>query len=242
MMNHDLIAKLRKILSKTEEAGCTQEEAAAAMAKARRLMEDNEITMAEVADHGGAAEESPDTVAIYEKSRMSRDAVLAAQICNRFFFVRYCQSRRGGLSRIMFFGTPSNIETARWVFTSLMSAFDRLWSEHRRRTGTPGTERMLFCTGVYRGFKEKLEAEREVDNLAREAEMGHGGTSIVLANREKALSREFAHAHPGVRSTTMGGLKGGRSTLESGMAAGRSLNLSRPLGSNGSGGRALPGR
>ncbi|MGO9180794.1 MAG: DUF2786 domain-containing protein [Candidatus Limnocylindrales bacterium] len=45
--NEGRVAKIRKILTKTEDAGCTQEEAEAAFALATRLMAEHNLEMSD---------------------------------------------------------------------------------------------------------------------------------------------------------------------------------------------------
>jgi hypothetical protein len=51
---NDIVERIRKILAKTEEAGCTQAESEAAMAMASRLMAEHNLSMSEVTKGGEA--------------------------------------------------------------------------------------------------------------------------------------------------------------------------------------------
>lgn len=55
--NADVIDKIRKILKKTEEAGCTQQEAENAFKLASRLIAEHNLSMAEIEKEDGQADD-----------------------------------------------------------------------------------------------------------------------------------------------------------------------------------------
>src|SRR5262249_55445191 len=145
-----------------------------------------------------------------------------------------------GRVRQMFFGRAENVETARWVFTSLMTAVDHLWAEYRIASGAPGSDRKAYRVGVLEGFASKLHDQRR----AMEAERGAAGgpdVGAALATIGDGLAAAFADAPPNMRAGRFrGGPSGSHAAARAGRAAGRNLNLSRPIA--GRGPKGLPGK
>ncbi len=240
MTRDELIGKVRKILSRTEENGCTEAEAETAFALAGRLMAEHQLEMADMTAAGGPEPEgfTTEKVAEYLGRRWKSERSYAAAICRDFFGVHCYYSTFGSVSRQYFFGTPTQIEAAKWVYEGLLAAFDRLWAAHRQKTGAPGRDRLAYVLGVSHGFRARLREERR----AMEAEHDRGrsgpGTALVLANADLARQSAFEAAHPSMRTSVAYSPTGSRASYEAGKSAGRSLNLSRPLG--GSGRKGLP--
>lgn len=256
----DLIETLRKILKKTEEAGCTQEEAEAAFRMASRLCAEHNLDMAEIQ----AEEGRPDDISWLEDDacsmgRWTREHNVAFFIVKEFFFVEAIittgrQHGRAVRKTLRFFGRASNVESAKWAFNALLDAFDRLWKEYRARTGVPANERRLFVVGVAQGFtarmreeRQAVEIERDMEHQAEAAATGTpieaGGTALALRNIAQETATEFQKAHPklGSSRSNFGELRGSQSTLQDGYRAGRSLNLNRSIGGDAAGRKALPG-
>jgi hypothetical protein len=228
-----IIARLRKILSRTTEAGCTPAEAEAAFAMAGRLMAEHELTMDHVQAHGGTDEEAFTTEQGGDDvARWSSERDWAAWIVQKYFFVntfrsdRYINGRK--VIRQFFFGTPTNIETARWVYRAVLDAFDRLWADYKRATGAGRADRRAYTLGITRGFMDKLKEERRVLDAER-ALMGRTGTEIVLASADQKRTIAFEQAHKLRRRGASAPITGSRSAMDDGYRAGRDLNLARPV-------------
>jgi Protein of unknown function (DUF2786) len=89
-MNDDaeLIARIRKILARTEEAGCTKAEAEAAYALASTLMAKHNLDMAQVEYATGLDGDGwVEGVAIVSERRSTLFSMVGA-LCQEFFFVK----------------------------------------------------------------------------------------------------------------------------------------------------------
>lgn len=232
MDREKLLERLKAILNRTTENGCTEAEAAQAMAMAQKLMIEHNLDMAELHAATGTQEEYTEEDAGFAVSRWSLERELAAGICKKFFLVecykRIRVSEETGYKRrvnMIFFGTKENIDAARFVFTSLIEAFDRLWHEYRKsKPGVPVRDRRMFVAGVASGFRRKLESERKSVNASRT------GTEIVITGRERALQENFAKAHPDMPGPQpMSPLNGSESSFQDGFKEGMRLNLARPI-------------
>jgi hypothetical protein len=240
----DIIERIRKILKKTEENGCTEVEAQNAFKLASHIMAQYNLTMADVESTG-----QPDGEEIgwfeeeaYEAGgRWTLEDNYAYFLVKEFFFVEgYIRTRRtNGRTdkRLYLFGKPSNVEVAKWAFGALIDAFDRLFREYRYRTGAPAAERRIFVTGIARGFEDKMREERQALEIQRDMECraegkSNGpGTALVLAHIRQKTAAAFAEAHRevGKARSNFSALVGTQGALQAGYNAGRALKLARPI-------------
>lgn len=248
-----VIERIRGLLSKTEENGCSQAEAETAFKLASRIMAEHNIEMAEIE----AGEGVPDDISwleddVADMARWSLEQNLAYGIVKEFFFIEGFFTRRmvdvgkptyhGGKAyyeqkprkSLRFFGTATNVEAAKFTFVALIDAFGRLFEEYRRRSGCAPSERRLFIAGVAQGFSEKMRDERRAMEIERDITRGKasGSTAIVLAGVQERTVRAYKEAHPDMRKSraSFSAPKGSQSSLDAGYAAGRSLSLNRALG------------
>jgi len=238
-VNAELIARIRKILAKTEEAGCTTAEAEAAYGLASSLMAKHNLDMTQVEQAAGLDGEGWTEVMVHESGRASSVFDMVSGVCAQYFFVRpYRSSKVGpdGKRRVvqMFFGSPTNVETARFIFSSLLSAIERLWREEFQRGLYERTDRMVFAVGVINGYSEKLEAERASMIQERDRVTGDVGTALALQTIHDKTLASYRTAHP--NHEIIGGRRsfyGSEESHAAGYQAGQRLNLSRPLASSG---------
>lgn len=229
-MNLKLIETIRKILSKTEAAGCTPAEAEAAFAMASRFLAEHNLTMDDVAFDDPPcswAEESID-----EMGRWTLEHNLCYGILKSYFFVEGYLDPKGRRKSLCLFGKPENVATTRHVWAALHAAFDRHWKEYRARHGLPASERRLFVSGIAKGFSQKLKEEREAQEIERDLLTGRsGGTALALRDvmEQTSLALKQRHKDLKKRNTTFAGTSGLKSTLEDGVRVGRSLNLNKAI-------------
>jgi hypothetical protein len=129
-------------------------------------------------------------------------------------------------------GKQSNVETAKWAFNALIDAYDRLWVDYRRRTHAPASDRRAFVAGVSRGFTDKMSEERQTLQDEQDILRGTGGTALALLNVQQQTQEAFKAAYPklGTSRTSFTGTRDSGGARQAGYAAGRALNLSRPIG------------
>jgi hypothetical protein len=244
-----LLARIQKILEKTERNGCTEEESAAAFAMASRLMAEHNLTMADVASRGDADDGSQALVeedADFLCSRWELEHNLAYAAVQEHFFVRGLMVSRyvDGKQRkaLVFFGTKANVEAAKYVFGKLISNFDLLWMRHKAVHRTPGSERRAYVVGVARGFRDKLASDRKVMEAERDLlkHQASGGTALALRNIATEVNRAFEEKHVPKRKdgtarqqkgTRFASVSGSQDTYDAGYQAGKKLNINKELGS-----------
>ncbi len=234
-MNDALIQKIRKILSKTAEAGCTEEEANSAFALANKLMMEHNITMMEVKASSQTTETVFGEAKATEYGRWTLDIGLATSVVQDFFFVKAVSIPKPGSRRyqnLLFFGTKENAITAKYVYDGMLTAFDTLWINYQKKNRRPANERRTFIRGVTEGFKLKLREERK--NLVQQQDImrGNVGTEIILRSVQAQTLERFNKLYPMLKNRSVK-FTGGRYNSEThaaGINAGKNLNISRPIG------------
>lgn len=228
-----IIELIRKILSRTESAGCTPGEAEAAFAMAARKLAEHNLTMEDVAVPKGG-EESWMEEAIHETGRWSLENNLAYGILKEFYFVEGFFNRSASGKTFMIFGKAENVATGRFIWNALHASFDRCWTMYRYLNKRPAGEKRIFVAGMAKGFSQKLRDERAAMEIERDLMTGKS-TALALTSIAKKTQLAYKAAHPQHKSSgrSMTGVTGDRSTLAAGIEAGRSLKLSRALGANG---------
>jgi Protein of unknown function (DUF2786) len=238
-INSDLITRIRKILAKTEESGCTSAEAEAAYALASNLMAKYNLDMAQIEQAAGLDGDGWTEEIVHEAGRASSVHDMIAGICNRFFFVESVRShgfRTNGkrVVSMLFFGSPTNVENARFIFTSLLEAVEKAWKCAFYSRQLERSDRLTFACGFIDGYHEKLSAERGALIQNQDVVNGAGGTEIMLQTINQKTEAAFKAAYPDCRTGRSKGFYGSYESYESGHQAGLELDLHRALGSPGS--------
>ena len=154
-----------------------------------------------------------------------------------YFFVKVIRipvylprlGKRGALYEIL--GTRPNVEMAAHVYAFLLATAERLWQANRRDARVrSGRDRLSYQSGVVRGFREKLGAER--------TELR--GTGLVWVG-DARLDEFYRARHPRITTRTRSVRLDGAHAA--GREAGRTVVLHRPVeqGATGGGPRLLRG-
>ncbi len=247
--NESVIERVRKLLSRTVEKGCTEAEAAAAFAMAGKLMAAHNLDMAAVEAAGEASEDWVTEHGLTHQGRRNPVLFRALNVCQNYFFVRtFTKAGRTAQGRctvgVFLFGKPSNVETSRWVLASLLAACDRLWLEHRGRSKGRGAvhARRDFGCGVCDGFSRKLAEERRDLGKSRDAVTpAAASTATALAVIGDKLELAMDAAYPKMaESRPLQNNDRDQATYRAGVQAGKNLNLNRELAGEET--KALTGR
>jgi predicted SprT family Zn-dependent metalloprotease len=221
-----VLARIAKLLALA--ASDSEHEAQSAMNAAQRLMLKYNLELA--ATH--ARRDYAFRHLGRPRKRVFEAERLLAVILQEHFFVEviwvpvYLAQEGRRASVLEACGTPANLDMADYAHGFLLQAADRLFTEHRRRHGTPGRERQSFAAGVMAGFYGKLNDERR-------AQQQEGLVWVGDADLSEFYRRRHPRVH--VARFASGGTSGAR---ELGREAGRSLVLHRPVGAGSSGGGA----
>jgi hypothetical protein len=225
---HRALERVKKLLALGRSPN--PHEAEAAMAAAQRLILKYNLeaaASAHASHHGFRHLGAP-------RVRITRAEHSAAVILRDHFFVEVIWVHvwlplEGRTAKVLeICGTDENLELASYVYDFLLAAADRLWDEYRKRPDVRGRSyRQSFQAGVLGGFWEKLRGEQQVQRQEG-----------LVWKGDPALAAYYQQRHPRRRS--------GRSTARhlarpflDGNAAGRNLELLRPLRGGGGGPRLL---
>lgn len=216
--------KIRKLLALA--GSDNQNEAEIAMRRAHELMLRHNIAQATA--HAGL----PSTFEVKQLGKPQRRAngveIDIVGLLTEFFFVEVIrvpvyvpeEATWGDVYEVI--GTHSNVEMAAHVFAFLTATAERLWQENRGdRRVKSGRDKRAYQSGVVRGFREKLLAER--NQLA--------GTGLIWVGDGK-LDAFFRARYPRVmkrrRMIRLG------AAHAAGREAGRKVVLHKPVSSTGS--------
>jgi hypothetical protein len=238
----NLIDRIKKILSKTEEAGCTPQEAEAAFAMASKLMTEHNLSMEDVRLSGEEVKEewANETAGTFGHWTLAHNYAFA--IAKEFCFVegmftyRYPEGASNARKVFHLFGTKENVAAGRFMFTALLEAFDRLWLDHRSRTGDPASSKRLYVVGVASGFtirmrdeRKAVEAERDLLQAKPSGSTALAVISIAQRTREQHIQQHFGGKEPKARSGKYAETRGSHSTFEAGVRDGKQLSLHRSI-------------
>lgn len=208
-----LLEKVRAILAKTMDNGCTEEEAMTALAKARELMATYEIDENEL-------QEEAEKATIYRTE--NRDPYEIKFFLGKMVgkFAR-CRAFAGKDKVIQFAGMESDVIFATWLLDTLQRFVMRALREFQKQRIQKGMTNsnytsVSFVQGCTIRISEKLKELCPVEvteNALVTAELAKNG--IVLSKRRK----DDREAHIG--------------SVKDGMAAGNHARFDRPVESGG---------
>ena len=221
-----IIEKVKALLAKTTENGCTEEEALAALAKARAWIDAHEITDAELQLsreekailHDESEEDSRDTHKI--KWRLS---YAVERYCN----VRIYRDRsKAGLT---FVGFKSDIDLASWLLDHLSDFVHNALFEFLIDCLAPeGKERKQEIAGFVMGCTERISVRlHEMCDQSKTQCTTNGKALIVI--KDQAI-KDLLKAE-GIRLQCSGGSRAGFSedARSAGLSAGDRASFGRPV-------------
>ena len=223
-----VLERIRKLLALA--GSDNQHEAEAAMRTAHELM--LRYNIEHTVDLGATRDFEVAHVGDPAK-RSNRVEIDVVSLLAELFFVKVIripvylprEGRHGGVYELA--GTRANVDMACHVYAFLLATAARLWDANRADARVKnGRDRLAYQSGVIRGFREKLVAERTVLR----------GTGLVWRGDGK-LDTFYRARHPHVvsrrRSVRVSGAH------DAGRAAGRKVVLHTPVATTGGGRRLL---
>lgn len=212
-----LINELRK---KSEERGCSEEEALSAAAKIGELLEKYDLEMTETDVREDAA--SCRTLEVFAADNYA--GVLAAGIGKFCTLIVYQNKHEGHACKYVFFGTPQDLEMAEYLYEMCSFAAEDGWTEYMDQHGYSLARRASFR----QGFSSRIHRRLAELKAARDARVRATGTALVVLKDELVKSE---WAKEGIK---LGKPDGQRvvdgHAYQQGQAAGNRVNLERPLG------------
>lgn len=174
----DIVAKIKKLLRMKK--GCTTFETETALKLAHEIAIKYGLDIYKI----NPDEQSRCLIEhanIQDLKRVQIECKLAAMIINSFFNIRTLLSQRYESSVIIFIGTKSDIEIARYIYTFIIRSFRYQWNHNRGRL----RNRNAFLQGMYLGLCSKLRAQMpRTDNPAALIYLSHN-TALLKYKEEK---------------------------------------------------------
>ena len=224
MNKESILRKIQKCLALA--AGSNQGDAEAAIAQANRLMTEHNIAMVEVDTY------TADDINYVNEEFISKNAnayhvEYVLMILKKFFFVRPIFSYNDMGTRVIeIVGTEENIAIADYTFRFLEREFKALWKEHKKQYNTSRRYMKTFYRGLYTGFSERLQEER--DALIKT----HGSTALVEVSSE--LDSAMNGFYESLGTKRMNGGNYNPAVAQEGRKQGRNIRVGSPVTSAGS--------
>ena len=207
-MQTDLLDRVRKLLAKAEDEGCTPAEAEALTAKAADLMARYGIDRALL----GALRPETDSVGDRVFDLDNPWAAVKAHLLAGLAAALRCQcvllGRREPGSRVHVFGYLSDLERADILFTSLLVQMARALASQPVPACGGGAKawRRSWMLGYASAVVARVRAAEEAavaSATASDDQAAAGGRSaeLVLADRALTVRRQAEHAYPRTRRT-----------------------------------------
>jgi len=220
-----LLAKVRALLAKTVENGCTEAEAMAALAKARELMDEYDLTDTDLAFGGEEVKAEERNVA--DRHRI-RDYLATA-------VGTFCQCKAwSGMTyeHVTFCGLDSDTVFAHWLLDTLADFVDRALQDYLRSTWRPGmpsvrrTETNGFVIGCCSRIVQRLR------ELAPRPPRTSTGRDLVVA-RNALIERKLNELGLRLRRVRGGSKRTNNDAFAAGRRKGDAAQFNRPINEGG---------
>ena len=181
-----IIEKIKKILAKTIENGCTPEEAATAAAMASKLMEQHQIDMADLVEKGEVVRQPIDLEIFYESKRVdSWIAALANVLCAPFSCVVVISMNRG----LGVYGRPDNREAFKATFEWLKNAIHK----GGKNTCPSNVHGRTWTQSYGLGADAAINARVKEERLALTQQAAAGNKNAIMLLDEEGLVKKHAN-------------------------------------------------
>lgn len=223
----NLFKKIKALLSKTTEAGCTEAEAFAALETANRLMAEHNISILDLETEGETLDWEKQEFFRGKGAKLRNEVHWCLSVAiDRFTNVRIWRSkRRGGM---MYAGYTSDRIFARWLHDTLtdfvLRATKRYVDEaYLIRPIVTQEEEGGFALGCVKRINERLAA------LTADRAPQHAGAPNALVVQKNALVQRFLQDRGVdiVSGKTL--LSGSAAAVAAGRAAADAASFSRPV-------------
>lgn len=174
MCKEDIISKITKLLSKTEQAGATPEEAASAIAMAHKLMAKYGVDMQDLQmEEDEVIEED---MSVGTKSVSTLQASLARSLADHFGCEIYLHtsSRTGQTIRVVGERDKASIYKATFMFA--YNTFKKSWERYMKTLDCDTREKNLLRGTFFKGF---------VDGITNELVKQENQFGLVVVKSEK---------------------------------------------------------
>jgi Protein of unknown function (DUF2786) len=220
-----VVEKIKALMSKTVDRGCTEAEAMAALDKARAWMDAYEISEAELQltkeETAVLRREPPNSLDHHNIKFHLMGAV--ADFCS----CEAAQRRKREGKAVTFCGLPSDAELAIWLLDSLAVFVQAELANHLIATLPPRSERRKVITGFVKGCCERISDRLHALRDQSAAAATSNGRELV-AIKSAAVDAKMKECGIRVSGLYLGGQADGGSR-KAGAAAGDRASFGRPV-------------
>jgi hypothetical protein len=232
--------KIRALLTKTVENGCTEAEAMAAMQKASALMAQHEINLTEVDIKAEGITRARFTFRNAHEKLTGTGVAMAIQDLSGTKVWRSRENDRDGL---VYLGTPSDVTFADWLTKTIVEMVPReaaRWTAREKQDGNVVNAKTLmhsFIIGATNRISQRIRAEIQARNAPAVQSPGRG---LIVATKQSLIAAELKAMGLHLRSRTTHRTVSNSGAYRAGQAAGDRANYHRPL-NGGAGTRQITG-
>jgi hypothetical protein len=200
----DLLDRVRKLLAKAEDEGCTPEEAEALTAKAAELMARYGIDRARLGALHPETDRPADRVFDLDNPWAAVKAHLLAGLASALRCQCILLNKPSPGARVHVFGYMSDLERADILFTSLLVQMARALAQQLVPVSGGGAKawRRSWLLGYSTAVVARVRAAEDTAAATaddRDGQVGGKSTALVLADRALTVRRQATQAYPRTR-------------------------------------------
>jgi hypothetical protein len=221
-----VLTKIRALLAKTLEAGCTEGEAMAALEKAQAMKDAYAVTEAELnltkEEKAVLRREPPGTKDPHRIKWFLSYGV--SQFCN-------CESwrqRRDKGGGMVFCGLPSDAQFASWLLDTLADFVQAELVNHLMEAAPSNEDRREAIRGFVIGCTDRIN-ERLVELCKRSEAVASSNAKALVVVKGAAIQTKLSELGIHLRSETSCGGAFDSSSYQAGKAAGNRAGFGRPV-------------
>jgi hypothetical protein len=203
--NDDLLDRVRKLLAKAEDEGCTEAEAEALTAKAAELMARYGIDRALLGALHPGSDKPADRVIELDNPWAGVKVHLLGGVAGALRCQSVILGRRGPASRVHLFGYESDPDRVELLFTSLLVQMHRALAQQvvPGAYGEAKAWRRSYMLGYASAVVARIRAAEDaaVTKATAGEQQGQPGTALVLADRALVVKTRLQQAYPRTRQT-----------------------------------------
>lgn len=223
----NLVAKIRGLLNKTVDNGCTEEEALAALDKARAMMDAYEVTEDEL------KLTREEKAVLRSEPEGTRDphgikSLLAISVAE-FADCRVWKGTHG----LVFCGLQADAQMATWLLDTLAAFVQAELARHLMGSIAPRGERRFIINGFVGGCAKRI-SERLRDLVANSRKVEASNSRALVVVKGAAVAAKMAEIGIKLGKPRRSGRKINSESYAAGRAAGDRASFGRPIGGSGS--------
>lgn len=214
-----MLDKIRALLSKTTENGCTQEEELAALTKARALMDAYEVTEADL-------QLAKDEGIVMRKGSSDDPHHIKCFLIGAIAKFCDCKGWRDREGKLVFLGLPSDARFASWLLDHLAGYVLTELADHLMGDIAVGTPRRQVINGFVDGITERI-SER-LNELCKPPAAASANSRALVVVKQAMIKAKMEEL--GIRLRTSGSCRQqDPGSFAAGRSAGDRASFGRPV-------------